>query len=193
MKDVNHIKAFSHCQDLISHMHGTGPGPNCRQNMQENIPPPICLTIEIIHLNHRINCLIWTATLKLQIGDNIKWQLRAAAYDLVLFPQLMVINNSIRCHLAETKFPGYPRGTSFNDTLHLSRHLVMNKPSQDSLHRVECRYNAMQYIMILHKILQMSAAEHTAVWIHKRHPISRPHGRDTGCPLWVLETILTAL
>ena len=91
----------------------------------------------------------------LQIGDNIKWQLRAAAYDLVLFLQLIVINNSInQMSFGWDEISRVPkRDFQRHVTFILAFSYEQAKPCSPLLHRVECRYNAMQYIMILYKIL----------------------------------------
>ena len=52
----------------------------------------------------------------------------------------------------------------------------------NSYNTVRCRYNVVQYFMILHTILQ-SQQQNIRLWTHKKHPIPRPHGRDMGCLL----------
>ena len=49
---------------------------------------------------------------------------------------------------------------------------------------VGCRYNAVQYDMILLTSLQLPMQNINQIWTHQRHPIPRPNGRAMGCLLW---------
>ena len=57
----------------------------------------------------------------------------------------------------------------------------------------KCRYNAVQFIMILHTALRWLQRNLNQILSHNRHPIARPHGRAMSCLLWEIWRKLTML
>ena len=53
-----------------------------------------------------------------------------------------------------------------------------------SWNTVECRYNAVQYNMILHTSMQRPRQSINHSWNPQNNPIPRPNGRAMGCILW---------
>ena len=61
-------------------------------------------------------------------------------------------------------------------------HSVPVSHHSGKFYTVECRYNAVQFITILHTALRWQ--QQNRLQTHNTHPIPRPHGRAMGCLLW---------
>ena len=65
---------------------------------------------------------------------------------------------------------------------------------QDQIsHTVETLYSTIYYSKYFIELNFDKSTQYVALWIHKRHPISRPFGRAMECLLWVLQQKLTVL
>ena len=93
--------------------------------------------------------------------------------------------------------------TNITEELNITQrsHIRHLKYKQGSFHKenpptantVECCYNAVQHNMILHMVWQWLRQNMHGGHIHKRHPISHPHGPAMVCLLWGFGWKLTML